>query len=926
MASSVATSPITGFAPVYSSDDDRELLYQFRTIERTGYLRVSDLVKDFLYDASTQGALQIVNVSIVETHLTNIAQRAINPPAYQHYTTTNASDPGFLSQRIRRLDNRGVGYAVGDILTHYVNHSQNNVVIKVTSVDPVNGNRISTFEVMDSGDYIVNAAGAGKSLEFRRRSRRGEYLKNLDFSFDRDTTSAVPPGFSAFYPVITNHIFTFQSRHFGNGYIVANTTSGEMKPGPNTVPRWNGNVYGYTGAPADVAPKIGLRDPKVWTNSFGDVGQGGPANPLSLNVWTYTSSNITVGTAYTILGDAQNTRWPVDGIWANIPASTNTVLFEGQEIFLKPGFANGSSFIPAGTIIEKLEEIEVVNAVTYQPKPVGSGYNVYESTGKYLYMILSGNVQIDKGDQFYVKGSNATYKDTDTDGSTAEIFNVIVETKSRIDPLAIDRQPVTANVISINGNSVRLGNIRHSWTAYAPTIYEGALITHATIDTNSARVANIANITFSKTAGGTVANIVTDVPLPIGIGTQQLQFTLTSDQPYRLAFTGNGNQTLSISAATAVQLRDDAALPIPRITDYKGIVTDIVGLIGNVPSVETIVGPPTFTGQVQNLLLTVNNDKATGVAYAAGQILGGMKIDSTSFPGMPSNVYIVDQVLPPLVGEFVGGKGRYNISVNVGGTAILSEPTNGGKVGTVIDLNIDLNDNSQGFVNRSVRVANYPEPYPLSYIATFAKQGMFFGIWEGTWSIMQKSRARQISEKDAWFNWLLVQRPVNRKNGFVRTAGQSPVFCINCVGYKYWKFIVRERDVMHPTQGDANSTSLAYDDITNTIISRSHPFRVPADAHTEDSHALLNTTAQIALTEDSKYLVSFLYNLTTPRFRYSDELDLIGQTAADVSMASSDVKITAYGEATPRVYKALAANLPYNAGLRICVLKDIYTS
>jgi hypothetical protein len=89
---------------------------------------------------------------------------------------------------------------------------------------------------------------------------------------------------------------------------------------------------------------------------------------------------------------------------------------------------------------------------------------------------------------------------------------------------------------------------------------------------------------------------------------------------------------------------------------------------------------------------------------------------------------------------------------------------------------------------------------------------------------------------------------------------------------------------------------------------------------------VLNSTYQIALTEDSKYLVSFLYNLTTPRFRYSDELDMIGQTAADVSMASSDVKITAYGEAKQRVYKSLGANLPYNAGLRISVLKDIYTA
>jgi hypothetical protein len=53
---------------------------------------------------------------------------------------------------------------------------------------------------------------------------------------------------------------------------------------------------------------------------------------------------------------------------------------------------------------------------------------------------------------------------------------------------------------------------------------------------------------------------------------------------------------------------------------------------------------------------------------------------------------------------------------------------------------------------------------------------------------------------------------------------------------------------------------------------------------------------------------------------------MVGQTAGDVSMASSDIKITAYSEATQRVYKALSANLPYNAGLRVCVIKDIYTA
>lgn len=300
------------------------------------------------------------------------------------------------------------------------------------------------------------------------------------------------------------------------------------------------------------------------------------------------------------------------------------------------------------------------------------------------------------------------------------------------------------------------------------------------------------------------------------------------------------------------------------------------------------------------------NGRQTMNAYAATSVQ--LKDDGTIARITDFNGNVVDRA------GMMGALPTLTFSTNTG--------TSRGNV--ITDVGIDTANIYQGFVNRSIRVANYPEAYPLSYIATFTDRGLFFGVWEGTWSVMQKSRSRQLSERDAWFNWFLVQRPVDRKTGQTRTTGQSPVFCINSVGYKYWKFIVRERDVMHPTQGDKETQSYNFQANTGNVFIETTPFRVPADRHTEDSHMLLNTTDQIALTEDSKYLVSFLYNLTTPRFRYSDELDMIGQTAGDVAMASSDIKIRAYGEDADRTYKSLAANLPYNAGLRICVLKDLY--
>jgi hypothetical protein len=265
---------------------------------------------------------------------------------------------------------------------------------------------------------------------------------------------------------------------------------------------------------------------------------------------------------------------------------------------------------------------------------------------------------------------------------------------------------------------------------------------------------------------------------------------------------------------------------------------------------------------------------------------------------------------------------------NVGGTAVIDRA---GMMGafpstTALQGAPDPTKPDEGFLNRTARVATNPEVYPLNYSLALTNRGMFFGVWEGTWSTIQKTKARSTLDNDNYFNWFLIQRPVNRYTGKVLTVGRTPVFCVNSVGYKYWKFVVREEDVLHPSLGDPQNSYNKYVTQANgvsTISTVSTPYRVPADAHTQDSFGILNTTNQIALTEDSKYLVSFLHNLTTPRFRYSEELDMIGQTSADVCMAGNDVSITAYGESGPRIYRALPANNPYNSGLRICVLRNI---
>lgn len=947
MAATINTNTITNLPEVWASDDSREQKYQFRSIERTGYLTVTELVRDFLADAANEAALTIVNVAITETHMSTYAQRtAAGIENFIQYTQVDPTQPKFLSQRIRKITSMGAGYNVDDELVHYVVGARANVKIKVTSVDTDGVKGITGFTVLNSGEYntSVNPMGTNKLFEFRRRvNPKATMTLNKDYSYEEDTAG---------------NDFYFQSRHEGNGWPKIGGVGGLHQEGPTVVPSYKGPILSTATAAASLPTMI-------WSLSFGwdrsqtsgsvqtlgpDInqppGRGGPSDLKSLSVYTFTSS---VAQSTTALASGSGTRWPVDGIWANIKPQNNSQIFPGSEILLKPGFANAESYIPPGTIITKVDEIEVVDGLIATSSGSPVSYQFYEKTGKYIYMTLSGNVKIDKGDAFYTRGNGALFSDNTTTGDTAEIFQVVCEATERIDPLAAGRAQVSATLQTLNGTSVRLTNITHGKTAWAPTIFEGALITSgAGIDLGGATVANVANIQYSMTAGQTTANIVTDIPLPTSLNAavnKTLTFDLPTGQPWRLAFMANGKQTLAVAVGTAVQLRNDANVKVARIADYTGGINDITGYVGDVPSKVTLSTTDKFTSSAGSIggptdNTTIINGK-TGYPKTGGNILTitTMTPTDTVYPGYYLDMstiggalngqaikgtQIKEQILPLATGEKLNNVGRYYVTKNyVTAATIAYTSTTWAKV---IDRDIDSSNLSEGFINRSVRVSQYPEAYPLSYYVTFAKQGMFFGVWEGSWSIMQKSRKRQINEGDAWFNWFIVQRPVNRKTGMVRTSGQSPVFCINSVGYKYWKFIVRERDVMHPTQGDAETFYYATDELTGNVTTISTPFRTPADQHTEDSHALLNTTAQIALTEDSKYLVSFLYNLTTPRFRYSDELDLIGQTAADVAMASSDVKITAYNEPTQRVYKSLAANLPYNAGLRICVLKDIYVS
>ena len=99
------------------------------------------------------------------------------------------------------------------------------------------------------------------------------------------------------------------------------------------------------------------------------------------------------------------------------------------------------------------------------------------------------------------------------------------------------------------------------------------------------------------------------------------------------------------------------------------------------------------------------------------------------------------------------------------------------------------------------------------------------------------------------------------------------------------------------------------------------PYRTYADRHSDGHHMLFSSVNQVALTEDKTYLLTFPHNLTTPRFRYTEEIDMFGTTSADVVRSGQDIQFVTYGEWGPRTYRALPASSRDNTGMRIAAMR-----
>ena len=233
----------------------------------------------------------------------------------------------------------------------------------------------------------------------------------------------------------------------------------------------------------------------------------------------------------------------------------------------------------------------------------------------------------------------------------------------------------------------------------------------------------------------------------------------------------------------------------------------------------------------------------------------------------------------------------------------------------------EVTDGNQLFINKWITYApskdyggsfaSTPRAQLNSYRLVLSDHGFFLGVW-----------GPDPEEAGSGFSWVVVQRPVDKEDGIVRglhkstglpydgtqnnpstgqpyPIGNRPLFCVNSVNGQFWKFQVREHD--------------------NPIPST----RKDATKNDRDSGAVINPYQQQSLTENGEYVITFLNNLNTSRFKYSDELDMVGTVSSDVVGGGSEIEVSVYNENEKRTYHALWSSGPFGSKMRIMVVMDV---
>lgn len=234
---------------------------------------------------------------------------------------------------------------------------------------------------------------------------------------------------------------------------------------------------------------------------------------------------------------------------------------------------------------------------------------------------------------------------------------------------------------------------------------------------------------------------------------------------------------------------------------------------------------------------------------------------------------------------------------------------------------------AQSFISRLSSVGA-ESSYPMNYSLTLSNRGMVLAVWEDNQEEIPEQNVLLNNPPNTGYTdssqvygnspvrWFVIQRAVDREKGQVRggyslrngkpyssgvivnEVSRCPVFCVfgNANPNQYRKFVVRENDTLTPS-----------------------PKR-NASVNTVDSPAIINPLPQQSVTEQGEFVVTFLNNLSTARFRYGDELDLVGTVGAEVVGAGTEITVKVYQDTYNRTYSAVYSNKQYGNGMRIMML------
>ena len=238
-----------------------------------------------------------------------------------------------------------------------------------------------------------------------------------------------------------------------------------------------------------------------------------------------------------------------------------------------------------------------------------------------------------------------------------------------------------------------------------------------------------------------------------------------------------------------------------------------------------------------------------------------------------------------------------NHKTTKGGAATVRDFTNG----YFYCFNDDAQNEAEGFTQKNVpnwgKVGDF-SAHPLSYRITISDHGIAFAMWGEAYDSDGQDQA-----------WFCVQRMVDKDTGAVIVDGLSPLYCV---------FSLAGNSDQDPTNAHDQIMYLVVreSDVTAPTLPRS------AVTDTADSTRIINNKEQVAIGEDEKFIVHFPNGLSTQRYGYPHELDMISYTSADAVSQSNEIELTFYGESTPRKYVGLGANASFNRGMRMLMITE----